>query len=507
MIEYKNLDLMIVGNRDASYTIEAMGPDGERASAPLAWETMSDLPAELEAVQTGVADETTMERVGTALFQALLPMDVLVVYVTARGRLEGNEGLRLRLHLPPELAPLPWELLYYSRHYLATDPSHPIVRFLALPDPPRPLAVRPPLRILPLIAAPTDYPTLRVEQEAALLQEALRSLIAERLVEVMPGRPGTLDTLRGELRHGCHVLHFMGHGMMDGEVGYLVFEDKDGMGLPVNSDTLAHLLRGTGVRLAMLNACESATATGSDAFGSVAAALVQAGLPAVIAHQLPMRDRSAIAFAREFYKALTDGYPVDAAVGEGRKAILSDLGNAWREQMDWAIPVLLMRAPDGRILTLQDGAEEEQGQGEVAPASIHQEIQVEGDAMTVGEVQGGVWNITFGAGPTTAPDSGPAPPSDPLPGLLAELRQKVQDRAPVDKRRPALDKIDALSSGALQSPPDLAVLESVWRWFQSEVPRLSGPVLTAIGSVRPRAEEAGVEVLWDFDERFGLFSD
>jgi hypothetical protein len=166
-----------------------------------------------------------------------------------------------------------------------------------------------------------------------------------------------------------------------------------------------------------------------------------------------------------------------------------------------------MRAPDGHILTLQGGPEEGQSQGEVAPASIHQEIQVKGDAMTMGEVQGGVWNITFGAGPTTAPDSGPAPPSDPLPGLLVELRQKVQDRVPADKRRLALDKIDALSSGALQSPPDLAVLESVWRWFQSEVPRLSGPVLTTIGSVRPRAEDAGVEVLWEFDERFGLFSD
>ena len=179
------------------------------------------------------------------------------------------------------------------------------------------------------------------------MRSALADLAGQ--VEIIPGQPGTLAALRDGLREGCQVLHFTGHGQFSGDQGQLLFEDEAGLGELVSSDTLAQLLRGTNVRLAVLNACESAVADEGDAFGSVAAALVRAGLPAAIAHQFPLPDSSAIPFAAEFYGALADAYPVDAAVSEGRKAILSELGPAWRDSVDWATPVLLMRAPDGRM--------------------------------------------------------------------------------------------------------------------------------------------------------------
>ena len=86
-------------------------------------------------------------------------------------------GLRLRLRLAdtPELAELPWEFLYDPRldRFLAQSRHTPLVRYLDLPDPPRPLIVEGPLRLLVMIASPTDYPELDIEQEWSLLTGTL----------------------------------------------------------------------------------------------------------------------------------------------------------------------------------------------------------------------------------------------------------------------------------------------------------------------------------------------
>ncbi|MBU1751897.1 MAG: CHAT domain-containing protein, partial [Chloroflexi bacterium] len=103
-------------------------------------------------------------------------------------------------------------------------------------------------------------------------------------------------------------------------------------------------------RLVVLNACQTATADTIDVFRGVAQALVRAGLPAVIANQFNVYDDSALAFAREFYRALADDYPVDAAVTEGRKGVMASLAGLkkdWRGEVDWATPTLFLRAPDG----------------------------------------------------------------------------------------------------------------------------------------------------------------
>jgi len=59
-------------------------------------------------------------------------------------------GMRLRLRLAdtPELAQLPWEFLFDSRHdrFLAQSRHSPLVRYLDLPDPPQPVSVEGPPR-------------------------------------------------------------------------------------------------------------------------------------------------------------------------------------------------------------------------------------------------------------------------------------------------------------------------------------------------------------------------
>src|SRR5688572_3236734 len=106
---------------------------------------------------------------------------------------------------------------------------------------------------------------------------------------------------------------------------------------------LGRLLDGhQSLRVAVLNACVGARGSERDVFSSTAAILVQRGLPAVLAMQYEISDRAAIEFARSFYEAVADAYPVDAAVAEARKAISFAVENS----LEWGTPVLYMRSPD-----------------------------------------------------------------------------------------------------------------------------------------------------------------
>jgi tetratricopeptide (TPR) repeat protein len=153
-----------------------------------------------------------------------------------------------------------------------------------------------------------------------------------------------------------HVLHYMGHGDFDEQTGQgvLLMEDETGQGAMVDGSTLGVLLRDLpAMRLVFLNACETARVTkdkGLDPFAGVAAAMVMAGIPAVVAMQFPISDDAAITFSQKFYPLLARGESVDAAVAEGRRAIrLSEA-----RTMEWGTPVLFMRAPQGVIFQVTE---------------------------------------------------------------------------------------------------------------------------------------------------------
>ena len=64
--------------------------------------------------------------------------------------------------------------------------------------------------------------------------------------------------------------------------------------------------------------------------------------------QYEITDRAAIELSHAFYEAIADGMPVDAAVGEARKAISLSIANS----MEWGTPVLYMHSPDGVLFHL-----------------------------------------------------------------------------------------------------------------------------------------------------------
>ena len=147
--------------------------------------------------------------------------------------------------------------------------------------------------------------------------EVRRSLIPIRLRRVFPP---TLDQLRRELSPPAlrlrtpRVFHFLGHGEED----YLWFEDELGSGQKVTAAQLRRLFEGTPIRLALLNACWSATSR----VKSLCQHLVEgAGLAAAIGHGKPVADASAIAFARRFYAEIARGQSIQQAYFAGRNEL------------------------------------------------------------------------------------------------------------------------------------------------------------------------------------------
>ncbi|QLQ06718.1 MAG: CHAT domain-containing protein [Anaerolineae bacterium] len=226
----------------------------------------------------------------------------------------------------------------------------PVLRYLALPRSRSALPVKPPLRVLAVLASPASLPALDVEREWQAIQEALADLVAdgkfvlERLVSP------TLDALQQRLLgEPVHILHFIGHGVFDeaGQAGALAFADARGRPHLVRGDDLAKLLRNhPAVRLAYLNACEGALAAGVGLHRRGAGAGAR-GAPAAVAMQAEISDPGAIELARTFYSALAAGRPVDAALTQARVA-LSAAGS-----QEWAIPVLFSRSPDNRLFDIR----------------------------------------------------------------------------------------------------------------------------------------------------------
>ncbi len=281
--------------------------------------------------------------------------------------------LRLRLSLTdtPELADLPWEYLYNpaNNKFLALSVETPVVRYLELRDRIAPLTVNPPLRVLMMVSSPSDYAALDTEAEAKNLHAALADLEARGLVEIETMEDANLSALQRKLRRGeYHIFHFIGHGGYDNqtEQGVLILEDEHGRGRAVSGQDLGMLLHDHRcLRLAILNACEGGRADRKDPFAGTAQSLLQQGIPAVIAMQFEITDDAAIAFAHEFYEALSDNYPVDAALTEARKSLFGQ-----GRGLEWGTPVLYLRAPNGRIFDVQRAPETDSPRAGEAPPKV-----------------------------------------------------------------------------------------------------------------------------------------
>ncbi len=322
----------------------------------------------------------TLIDLGETLYTSLFQGTLWDSWMMARGIAQHQgEMLRLRLGLKGlQLPRLPWEVLNGGDR----DSHSPVCRPIATgtdvlfsrfqPSTGRmgsrllmPLEPDQPVRILMVIAAPSDQEQLELEREAANLQEELcrpRNPSVESFMGALPelhlttlNQPGREELTQALEQGHFHVLHYAGHSNLgvDGGNLYLV-NPKTGLTEILSGDDLAGLLANNGIRMVVFNSCRGAhTAVTPEAEvgtqeRNLAEALVSQGIPAVLAMAERIPDDVALTLTRLFYRNLRQGYPVDLSLSRARQGLISAYGS---HQLYWALPVLYLHPEcDGYLL-------------------------------------------------------------------------------------------------------------------------------------------------------------
>ncbi len=298
-------------------------------------------------------------KLGGLLADALLTGELGQAYDAALDEADQRlRGLRLTLSLAgaPSLLSVPWEFLYRRPVFLASQRHTPVVRQLETGARVPPPAIDDVVRILAVVASPSDLAALNVDDERARVEQAVAAVKEMGRVQLDWLDPATPRGLQQALRDGSyHVLHYVGHSDFtpDGE-GLLYLENKAGTSDAVDGTLLANLLADQRLlRLVVLNSCEGARTTLDDPYAGVATTLVKLGVPAVVAMQFEISDAAAVLFAEELYANLiARQYPIDAAMAEARKAVFAEVGNG-----EWATPVLFVQDPDVALFEFRREAE------------------------------------------------------------------------------------------------------------------------------------------------------
>ncbi|HEV7526698.1 MAG TPA: CHAT domain-containing protein [Acidimicrobiia bacterium] len=304
----------------------------------------------------GSDGEKVVRDFGQSLFNALIADNVRNVFDVSRARAAAQgQGLRIKLSCNDALAAgLPWEYMFDERSddFVGLSQETPIVRYLRVGQPPRPLALVHPLRILGLVASPADRVALDTTAEKQRLEPALGDLCSAGRIELHWAAGESWRELQHELRHGpWHIFHFVGHGGFDSRAqeGVLALVADDGTSELISATNVGRLLGDhQSIRLAVLNCCEGARANDADIFSSVASVLVRRGTPAVLGMQYEITDDAAIEVAQAFYAAIADGSPVDLALTDARKAVCL----AMPTSLEWGVPVLYTHTNDGVLFDL-----------------------------------------------------------------------------------------------------------------------------------------------------------
>jgi tetratricopeptide (TPR) repeat protein len=407
-IDYVDFEITVQKAGQDEYIVRAESGEGE-AEARFINPFNEDKLALIDATLTKVALRSSarvrsssapevrkMREVGAALFEQAITGPVREFYYKCQGHADQQgKGIRWRLALDTSVGDLPWEFMYLQDEFLALNPRSPIVRYIKGAARVAPLKAEHPLRLLVVIASPSDETPLDAATEKSRIETALKPLTTKNLLDVtfIEG-PDTWERLIDALLpNRTHILHFIGHGAFDeknGE-GVLVMEDAEGKGARIDSERLRVLVQGKSrLRLVVLNSCLGTSGDVAQPFSSMAAGLVRSGVPAVIAMQFEISDQAAREIAETFYTSLALNYPVDAALTEARRKIfLSD-----RDSLEWATPILYMQVPDGRLFqfTLDNAGLVDTGPVDQPAETIAmlvrsdtgQEIGLSGDRIRIG---------------------------------------------------------------------------------------------------------------------------
>lgn len=275
-----------------------------------------------------------------------------------------------------ELSQLPWEMMCNNPNtFLASDPSRVIGITRVVPAANQPagmalskVTVSEPLKVLFVVGAAENDGRIRPGAESLGLLQRLQDKGQELLLNAHILLRASSKTIEDEIaQFRPSVVHFICHGEIEPPKGYLelVSDAETGKTELFGANPIYGLLTKTRRQppppIVVLNACYSGSAAipatpATQESVSLAAELVELGIPIVVAMGGEIADHACRLFTWRFYAALLEGESVVGATAEGRWAGITHGGNPERN-VDWAYPTLfLAENTSPEIITVQDKA-------------------------------------------------------------------------------------------------------------------------------------------------------
>lgn len=352
--------------KTVSVTADSPGWSCTETVEHIHWEESEEIVRKLNADSVKGND---LQKLGSELLGILLPgkvrkhfLETLADIRRATKRDGQHRGLRLRVKCnSEELASMPWEACWSQRDsdfggkYLLQSADLSMVR--------EDFNIRQEERLA--MGREVRFATVDASEVArgdAIVSDVPINLAAPPgltfHIEAIPPTEQSLKQVFDVPSKQFQVFHFSGHAAditSDVSAG-LQFGSDDRphtISVSINGQRLANYLALAKVQLAVISACNSG-ARGSSAdiadsqrgSASVALALAESGIPAVVAMQHRVRDIYAQMFSQEFYKALLEGDTLDEAVQRGRHILMRDPGQFGA----WTTPVLYLNAKSSDFL-------------------------------------------------------------------------------------------------------------------------------------------------------------
>lgn len=319
-------------------------------------EQLDELTREIEELRAFVEqggtdfDQKKLSGLGERLFRLIFQGKVRDLFIRATG--QEIVGMPCEILVEDHaLAGWPWEYLYdRTNAKFICQEFHPITRGIFTLVPGRPLGPRKgKLQVLVVVGARSDDSAVGPQEELKAILNVFQGGTLDTgdvtFSTVPPDRP--TDIIRYLQAERYDVLHYVGHAGIDSREGqgYLRFDRGDRNELRFYARDFSALLIDRGIRLVVLNGCNTARAEPgtNPANSAFATALLDRGVPAVMATQFAMPNSGALYFASLFYSALAQGRTLVEAMTDGRSSMLQANERAY---FDWGIPVLFTTDPN-----------------------------------------------------------------------------------------------------------------------------------------------------------------
>ena len=223
-----------------------------------------------------------------------------------------------------------------------------------------------------VIAAPDDQERLELKQEVYHLQSELHPDLlvrnadtGETLLDVqltILEQPGRAELTQELDRGNYQVLHYAGHSNLGNAGGDLYLVSRQtGLTERLSGEDLAGLLVNNGIKLAVFNSCRGGYSSSTEQGWqerNLAQALVNRGVPGVIAMTERIPDHVAITFTQLLYRNLRRGLSIDLSLNRTRQGLISAYGS---HEFYWALPTLYMQPSfDGYLVRTANSTENTQ---------------------------------------------------------------------------------------------------------------------------------------------------